>query len=192
MLLHINRFKIVLLALVIISIISGNGCRRNSTVRGARSPEQAFTDLAQLVREHKTSRIYDLLDNESRWSLMTILRDQRAICDLVRTQYPQNRQARELLRCQLSARAKDARDLFEAYARAYQVLTPLEHLSSISKKQGTFDRVEIESQGVKLMFCREGAGWFFCGLRSQLEALKVKSARDLISIKENADSFKGR
>ena len=114
------------------------------------------------------------------------------MCELVKSHYPQNLRARELARCQLAAQSKDAKAYFAAYAKANQLLAPLAGLGEIEAKQGEGDRLEVKSRGQQLAFCKEGQTWGYCGLRAELEGQKIRAARDLTTVKENVETFKGR
>jgi len=166
-------------ALLLCSLLwlsAGPGCSgRGAQSAAPKSPEQAAAELQRLARAGDAGGVYELLDQDSRWSLMSIHKDQHAICALVRASYPKERQARELERCRLADRARDAKAMFAAYARQEALLAKLAGQAP--------PRAEL---------CQDGAGWRYCGLRAELERLKVKTARDAASIRENAEAFKGR
>ncbi len=158
----------------------------------ARTVEATFRDLIRTAQDKSSDRLFDLLDTESRWSIMSLVKDQKTICELVKSYYPQNLQARELTRCQLAAQSKDVKAYFAAYVKANRLLVPLDHLGEIEATQREGDRMEVKSQGQRLVFCKEGQTWGYCGLRADLDRQKIKAARDLFTVKENVETFKGR
>ena len=159
--------------LLILLLVVG-GCHRSQEQRpdteGPRSRARAETLLRQAVKARDPGLIYDLLDQQSRWSVISIHKDLGKICSLVKTHYPKQRQARELQRCAGAARSRDARAYLAALPWTAELLRPL---------QG--DSI----QGL----CQQGGAWSYCGLGDGLGRLKVKSARDLATTRENADTF---
>jgi hypothetical protein len=140
------------------------------------SPEAAWRQLSVAARAGSAERVWTLLDTESRWSLMSIFKDQQRICALVRAHYPKERQGRELERCRLSDGARDAQALFAAWAREQHALEAVAKLPV--------------DGGARAELCREGSGWLYCGLRATLAELKLKTARDAAAIQENAEAFR--
>jgi hypothetical protein len=187
---------------LLVGLLLGGCQRAGSPVKVAlpTTPEEAFAELTRAARQGDGGRLYALLDNDSRWSLMSIQRDQREICAIVRSTYPKEHQERELARCRQAAMAKDVEAYFVSYAAGQRLLAPLAALGKMGRRSGSGARVEIEAERGRVAVCeeqrkedgRELRGWVYCGLRPQLEAAKIKAARDLTSVRENAESYKGR
>jgi hypothetical protein len=193
------RSSTVVVGLLLASAVS---CRRPrpAEVPLPTTPEAALQALGRAAQEGDAARLWVLLDQTSRWSLMSVQRDLREICNLVRGSYPREQQARELQRCRQAAEAKTAEELFVAYAKAQRLLQPLARIGAPGPRRGAGDSLEIESGGTRVALCREQrreareerAGWAYCGLRAHLDAMKLKAARDLVTVQENVESYKGR
>ena len=134
--------------------------------------EQVLDQLKAAAAKGDWGRVFDLLDRDSRWSLISLHKARVEACGLVRANYPKARRARALERCAEAAHHKDARAHFIAGGER---LPPLGDLAG-AKVQN-------------LTFCQTGGLWGFCGLREQYRQLKVKAARDLAVVRESAEAF---
>ena len=178
--------------LLALAALAVGGCKRCPPPRRPTTAAEAAQVLANIGREGDARRLFEFLDQESRWSMMTIYRDQRAICSTVRAQYPKERQARELQRCSLAERSSEVGEFFAAYVWAHRLLAPLAKLDPQQAAKATGDRVELGAQGSRVTLCRDAGVFAYCGLRTELEQLKVKTSRDLETVKENGAAFKAR
>lgn len=176
---------------VLIALVAA-GCRTKKPEIVPQSPEEAFTELKQAFQRTplEGDQVFMLLDRQSRWSLMSVFKDRKQICKLVRAHYPKARQARELQRCRMAASSDSATAFFAAYAQQHKLLEPLTRMGALSGRRGSAQRVELQSQGTSFAFCKEPDGWFYCGLAEQLDQLKVKAARDLTTVQENVDAYR--
>lgn len=165
------------------------GCRAPS--RAPVSPEAALHALADAARAGDLARLYGLLDTPSRWSLMSAYKDQLKLCSLVRAHYPKERQRHELERCRLADGARDVESLFAAWAAERRVVAALAKLPADGKPSVAGERATLPGAPA-VVLCREGEGWLYCGLRDELEQLKLKAARDVATIQENVEAYRGR
>lgn len=140
---------------------------------GPRSREQAAALLHEAVTARDPGKIYDLLDQQSRWSVISIHKNLRQICSLVKAHYPKQRRARELERCAAAARVTEPRAYLASLPWTAELLRPLSAGSAAA------------GEGL----CQKDGTWGYCGLAQGLRGLKIKSARDLATTRENADSF---
>jgi hypothetical protein len=88
--------------------------------------------------------------------------------------------------------AADARAFFAGEARGWGLLAILEGLSGKEALQGSGGRRTAQGKRGQVQLCQEGDRWSFCGAREALEAIKVKTARDLATVQENAEAFRGQ
>lgn len=183
-----RRWRFALLAAV--TGLAGADCRRPASPALPRTPEQALAALARAGDDG--AALFDLLDQQSRWSVMSVHRDLRKVCELVRQSYPKDRQAREITRCRAAETADDARAFFAGQARGWGLLATLEGLSGTESLPGSGDRRTAQGKHGPVSLCQDGEGWGYCGAREALEAMKVKTARDLATVQENAEAFRGR
>ncbi len=179
-------------ALVLAALTMLVGCRRGDRPPPApTSPEQALAELGRAVAGADSGRVFELLDQDSRWSVMSIHRDQLKLCAEVRAHYPKERQPRELERCRAADAAREVKPFFAAFARAGRLLEPLSGLTGREPLQRSGEKAVVAGRAA-VVLCREGAAWGYCSLREELERLKLKAARDLAIVQENAEAYKGR
>jgi len=170
--------------------LSAAGCR--TAARPPSSPEQTVRELGEAARAQDPVRLFRLLDTESRWSLMSVHKDLLKLCGLVRAHYPKQRQAHELQRCRLADSARDPQAMFALWAKERGLATSLAKLPADAKPTVAGERATLESAGLRAELCRATEGWTYCGLREELERLKLKAARDVATIQENVEAYRGR
>jgi hypothetical protein len=181
----------LLLPLLLLSLLLlAGGCTGKK--KTLQSPEQAFTAVTAAANQgdQGAAHIYTLLDERSRWSAISVHKDLRAICALIKAHYPQQGRKREMRRCSLAARAKTTKAWFAAHARRERLLTPLAGLTRVEQRSDKGDRATLRSGGHELAFCKQEGAWTYCGLREHFDQQKLKSARDLTTVRENAEAYK--
>jgi len=176
------------LLLVVLGLLC---CRRREPDRPALTPQQALSRTMQAAGSVSLTHLFELLDEKTRWSIMSVYKDQQKMCELIRTHYPKQVQARELRRCHLAASSRDVAAFFAANVKQDRgLIDPLLQFTAPGRQEGSGTKVELVSQGRRLAFCKEDGGWGYCGLRERVERLKVKSARDLTTVRENSESYR--
>ena len=187
-----------LLALAMAATAQG-ACNRHTeaVVQPPRTPAEALSRVRAAAGSAAT--LFDLLDQSSQWSVMSIRKDLAQICTLVRTRYPRRRRERELERCQMATEPGEVAQFFARLSAAHRLLQPLRDAKTPGPLQVSGDRAEAG----KVVLCREERTedvegskvkrkrWTYCGLAEQLEALKIKASRDLITTQENAEAYGG-
>ena len=171
------RWPLVLTFCLVLTFV---GCSQKSTTQRQtpRTAEQTLAALTGAVQQKKMGSVFVLLDQQSRWSVMTIHKNLKQVCSLVRSRYPKQRQARAMERCAAAAGATDARAYFVSLTAVGPVQAALASLASGGP------------QTARKVLCQQKQGrWSYCGLRKPLQQLELKSARDLQSTRENADTF---
>lgn len=181
--------------LIGIALVALGSCRRKEPDRPLASPREALSRVVAAARSSNMVQLFGLLDRNTRYSVMSVHRDHKKICELVRARYPKQLQARELSRCHAAASTRDARAFFVAYSARHRddIIEPLlrfglESVKQQDQKQGP--RVELASGNGRLAFCKEDGGWCYCGLRERFDQLKLKAARDLTTVRENSESYR--
>lgn len=173
-------------ALVLLPL--GVACRQATPMRAA----EVFSALGEAARRGDAATLFGLLDQQSQWSLMSAYRAQRQQRDAVLAYYPAERQARELQRTQLLAGVSDVAGFCAAYYRSSGTLAALARLGPAPAAEPQGERVVWRSGDVEVALCREGGRWTYCGQRAALEQLKLKSTRDLETVRESVEGFRGR
>jgi hypothetical protein len=176
-------------ALLALVCAAAGGCRRGASPPPLPPPEAALEALAQVGGDG--ARLFDLLDQQSRWSVMTVHRDLRHLCELVRAHYPKDRQARELARCHAAEAAPEPRDFFGRQANAWGVLRGLQGLTGKEGLEGSGEQRTVKGLRPPVILCR-GPDWSYCGLREELERIKLRTTRDLATVQENVEAYRGR
>jgi hypothetical protein len=169
-------------------------CRKSArAVNLMPTAELACQALTTALQQKDSRRIFQLLDTDSHWSIMSILKDQQTMCALVIQHYPKERQAMELQRCRLATTTKEPQDFFPALAEQHHLLQRLTEANPNTPHQD--GQVEIACLGHQLSFCKEmvtrqDSGFWYCGLGAILEDLKIKTSRDLLTVQENTEIYK--
>ena len=174
-------------------LATGTACRTREGQVPPKSPGEALVRLQAAAKADRPGAVWELLDKTTQWSLMSVHKDQRKTCELVRASYPKQRQVRELRRCHAAEVAPDTKAFFIALARRDRAtfLEPLVRFKAPGKAESDGQREALLSDGAnKLAFCKEEQGWGYCGLRDHVDQLKVKATRDLATVRENIEAFK--
>ena len=140
-------------------LATGTACRTREGQVLPKSPAEAIVRLQAAVKADRPGTVWDLLDKNTQWSLMSVYKDQRKTCELVRASYPKQRQVRELRRCHAAEVAPDAKAFFIALARQDRAsfLEPIARFKGPGKVEGGGQREASLSDGAtKLAFCNEG------------------------------------
>ncbi|MCA9664265.1 MAG: hypothetical protein KC503_01720 [Myxococcales bacterium] len=168
------------------------GCKTRPTSRiRLESPEKAHAAIAAAAREGDHLRVFAMLDRKTRWSVMSCYRDKRSTYRLVSAHYPEARRAAELRRVARAQKAADAPSYFAALARGEKLLDALKTAPARAKRAGSgASRVELVAGGQRFAYCREVEGWAFCGLRERLSKMQLRAARDLVSVRESAETYR--
>src|SRR5512136_1175812 len=96
-------------ALLLLSLSVGLGC----ISRGAATPAEAHARLAAAVAAHDSTRLWNALDQDTRWSWMAVVRAWREAYDITQSAVPEGpERARLLARFEPAATSEDAQTLF--------------------------------------------------------------------------------
>lgn len=172
-------------------LLGGQACRTRDQLKPAKDAAEALSRLQRALKADQLDRVWELMDQGSRWSAMSAYKDQRKTCELVRAHYPKQRQVSELRRCRAAEVAADAKAYFVALARQdRQLMAPVARFKAPGKQVGAGQRVSLDDGNTRLEFCKGDEGWAYCGLQGHFDQLKVKAARDLDTVQENIEAFK--
>lgn len=161
-------------------------CKGRSGHSAKKTPRELVAALRKAARAGDFKAVYGLLDESSRWSVMSIFQAQQRARALVRKHYPAERQAAELRRTHLVATAADPEAYFAAYGRERRLLERLRDLPA-----AVAAAVDAGSASSPAWLCKEREGWVYCGLRGELEQLKLRAVRDLETLREGLDLQRG-
>lgn len=178
---------------VALTLSISSGCRKQAAQ--VRTAEQTHQLLIAAAKATDGKALFSLLDEKTRWSIISAYQARQQAVALVKKHYPPARQARELARAQAAIGATDAASYLHGLLQRQPEL-----IASLSKA-GQVDRIEkrgelaiVQSGPETLRYCRTplDPSYYFCGLREQFERLNVRAARDLTTVRENAEAFSGR
>jgi len=176
-------------ALSLIALALFSGC--STKKKRPKTADAASAALATALKKGDGQAIYDLLDQKSKWSLMSALRAQREIRKLVKKHYPKDRQPRLLARTRGAAKSADATKYFLFVVKRDRLFATLGSADSAAKARArSTDRADFAAGGKLRRFCHADGVWTFCGFRARFEALKVRANRDLTTVRENAETFR--
>lgn len=155
------------------------------------TPDEALVAFHKAVQRGRAKPVFALLDQQTKWSVMSTRRAQVKVRSLVRQHYPADRAARELDRTRLAGQARGPAEYFMGVARARGLLVPFSGLGDIDRRDVSGASATLHSGEVALRFCREDAVWRYCGARETFEQLKVRASRDLEIVQEGVDRRQG-
>jgi hypothetical protein len=174
----------VLLGLVGL-VAFGAGCQRR-----AKTPAQAWQRFTTALGSRDAGQLYDSLDLETRWSLMTVRRAHREAYDIVLSNFPEGPAREQQLR------RFEAGALAESEAGLVTVLAPAPRLDELAKEvpeqgapESTGERdAAVKGRSGKLLPLRRGddGGWGFAGFASEAEDWKKRATADLELVRTNA------
>ena len=179
--------RIAMMALV---LTIAAGCHR-----GPKTPEQAFQQLERAIAAGDAVAVYRLVDEQTRWSIQSALKDQRLQRTIITAKYPEAeaqkalatlRPAEEADPAQYFKRVNDERHVVEAYRkRLGSVSGPIK-----SKIDGA-DAVWVARQdGMPFHFAKNKDGsWGWSELRGDWELEKDRAQHAVKTVQDNAKLY---
>jgi hypothetical protein len=166
------------------------GCRHKS-----KTPEDAYQRFAAAVTAGDSGALFDALDQQTRWALMTIQKWHREAYDIVLSNYPEGpEREREAHRFERAATASSARELFRVATapRLIPMLAPLVMDTPASFERGPGDdrAAAVLPNGGRILFLRgQNGGWGFGGLAQGTEEDKNRAYHDLEVVRASAADY---
>ena len=169
------------------------GCRS----RDAATPAEAHARLAAAVATHDGARLWGAIDEETRWSWMSVQRAWREAYDITLSVVPEGPERNRLLaRFEAGATSEDARSLFERmlrpedWSRLQALLAAAGSRRPEMPASGTTS--EIVTPAGPLLY-RKGqsqhSGWGYAGLASRAEQIKFSATADLERMRKDAADY---
>jgi hypothetical protein len=141
--------------------------------RGAKSQEEAARRLAEAVRQGNTAAVYDVVDQETRWSIDSVWKYHQQCLAAIEESYPTDAQARESRRF---IDAASARDFLKGHEERYH------ELAGLAPRVGQLGAAD---------FARDQRGqWGYTGLRALWEDAKQRASHDLETVRASAAAYK--
>jgi hypothetical protein len=150
--------------LFLIGLVGLSGCGAG----GAHTLEEGQARVQKLAEGGATAELYDLVDEQTRWSIDTTFKYQQQSLAVIEEAYPPELQAREKARF---VDGDDVRKFLVAYEARY-------HLLAVAPtRAGDFEK---DKRG----------RWYFIGLRAHWDDVKLRSSHDLDTVKESAAAYR--
>jgi hypothetical protein len=165
------------------------GCRHKS-----KTPEEAYQRFAAAVKANDGTALFDALDQQTRWDLMTIQKWHREAYDIVLSNYPEGPvRDREKARFEHAATAPSARELFRADTAPglLPTLAPLaDGIPRIEPGAADGQVTAVLPSGGRVPLARgESGGWGFAGLAKQASDDKNRAYHDLEAVRAGAADY---
>lgn len=162
--------------------------------RGAATPAEAHTRLVAAVAIHDSSKLWDALDLETRWSWMSIQRAWREAYDITQSVVPEGPERTRLLaRFEPGATSEDARTLFARMLTAEEWANLQDVLSTAGDSAAAAPVSGGETTTLGKLPYRKGhgwrAGWGYAGLAARAEQLKLAATADLERMRKDAADY---
>ena len=180
----------VLVALALMALpMAAAGCQHKS-----KTPDEAFQRFATAVQAGDGAALFDALDQQTRWDLMTIQKYHREAYDIVLSNYPEGAvRDREKGRFEHAATAPSARELFRSDTAPglLPTLAPLaQGIPRIEAGPADGQATAVLDGGGRVPLGRgENGGWGFSGLAKGAEDDKNRAYNDLQVVRASAADY---
>ncbi|MCU1279601.1 MAG: hypothetical protein JWM53_3147 [bacterium] len=179
--------RIVMTAL---ALVVAAGCSR-----GPKTPEQAFQQLERAIAAGDAQAVYGLVDQQTRWSIQSALKDQRLQRTIITAKYPEA-EAQKALATLRAAEETDAAPYFKRVNDERHVVEAFrKRLGSVSgpikSKIDGADAVWVARQdGMPFHFAKNRDGsWGWMELRGDWELEKDRAQHAVKTVQENAKLY---
>jgi len=168
---------------------AGAGCQHKS-----KTPAEAYRRFSEAVTAGDGGALWDALDQDTRWNLMTVQKWHREAYDIVLSNYPEGlERERERRRFEPAATASSARELFISQA-APQLLPLFQPLvvpdPNIQPGPGEDHAAVVLASGQRIELVRgKSGGWGFGGMLKRAEDDKNRAYHDLELVRTSAADY---
>jgi hypothetical protein len=170
--------------------VAAAGCHR-----GPRTAEAAYVALERAVAADDAAGFYQLLDDETRWSIESVLHDQKLMRTIIAAKYPEGEADKALA----PLAAADERDAAQYFARLdgdrHVVSGYRRRLGAVSgpiktKPDGDDNAWVARADGMPFHFHRDRGGWGFSELAAEWTLEKDRTIHALHTVQDNAKLYK--
>jgi hypothetical protein len=180
------RIRLMALGLMVLA-----GC-----ARGPKTPEQAFMKLELAIAAGDAAAAYEVLDQATRWSIQSTLKDQRLQRTIISAKYPEAEAQKALAQlkaaeatdpAQYFKRINDERHVIEAHRKRLGAVS-----GPIKSKIDGPDAVWVVRQqdGLPFRFSKNRDGsWGWSELRGDWELEKDRAQHAVKTVQDNAKLY---
>lgn len=176
--------------LLILAQIFSLGCSKNSEDK--QTAEETYKAWSDAIQNNRCEEIYDLLDEKSRWAVMSLVKDTGKAAGLIKKHYPKSRKQGALARLGPAAGASPQKWMTRhcRHNKLLQKLKPFSGAPKKTQKNKNVFRVMTPS-GQEAVFIRDKYGRWGCNaLKEHLEKVQVRMVNILKLTRENVGRFK--
>ena len=179
--------RIAMMALV---LTVAAGCSR-----GPKTPEQAFRKLERAIAAGDAVDVYGLVDQQTRWSIQSTLKDQRLQRTIITAKYPEAEAQKALATLRAAEEADPARYFKRVDDERHVVVAYRKRLGSVSgpiknKIDGPDAAWVARQDGMPFHFAKNRDGsWGWSELRGDWELEKDRAQHAVSTVQENARLF---
>jgi hypothetical protein len=180
------RYAWIALGLVVVA----TGC-----TRGPKTPEQAFQQLERAIAAGDAAAVYPLLDQQTRWSIQSALKDQRLQRTIINAKYPEA-EAQKALAGLHAAEEPDAAQYFKRIDdERHVVVAYRKRLGSVSgpiknKIDGPDAAWVARQDGMPFHFAKNRDGsWGWSELRGDWELERDRAQHAVQTVQDNAKLY---
>jgi hypothetical protein len=172
-----------------VALAASAGCQHKN-----KTPAEAYRRFSEAVTAGDGGALWDALDQETRWNLMTVQKWHREAYDIVLSNYPEGlERERERRRFEPAATASSARELFITQM-APQLLPMLQPLvvpdPKIEPGPGEDRAGVVLASGQRIELARgKRGGWGFAGMQKRAEDDKNRAYHDLEVVRASAADY---
>lgn len=160
------------------------------SARGPRTPEAAYERMARAVEAQDAEALFEALDQETRWSWMTVQRCHREAFDVVLSNFPEgDDRERKLRRLEAGATAETPADLFAATLGKEGIRALRGKLPNKPTFEVKGDKATVNGGHEPLPLAAVEGRWGYAGFRPQSEEQKNRAVADLELIKVSATDY---
>ena len=164
---------------------------------GARTPAEAHARLGAAVAAHDGLKLWNAVDQDTRWSWMTIQRAWRECYDITQSAVPEGpERARLLSRFEPGATSENAQTLFATMVTPEEWAAAQALLSAAGDRQpeltSSGETGEIATPSGPLVYRKAHNrywGWGYSGLADRAEQLKRMAHGDLERMRKDAADY---
>ncbi len=187
-----RRSNIISTTIFLLFLAQGlySGCNKNSDDK--KTAEETYKAWSDAIQKNRCEDIYDLLDEKSRWAVMSLVKDTGKAAALIKKHYPKNRKQGALARLGPAAGASPQKWMTR-HCRQNRLLQKLKPFSGAPKKtQKNKDvfRVTTPSGEVATLIRDKYGRWGCSALKEHLEKVQVRMVNILKLTRENVARFK--
>jgi hypothetical protein len=161
---------------------------------GAKTAEAAYVGLEHAVAAGDATAFYQLLDDETRWSIESVLHDQKLMRTIIAAKYPES-EAEKALAPLAAADERDAAHFFARLDGERHIVTGYRRrLGAVSgpvmtKPDGADAAWVARQDGMPFHFHHDRHGWGFSELAAEWTLEKDRNIHALHTVQENAKLY---